>query len=176
MSKKVYIFVGLPASGKSTYLDRIFEEGMFVYSTDQYLEKKAAKKGKTYEDVFSDYIDKATKQANKDLAVAIENGLDIIWDQTNLGKNKRQRLIQRFKQHGYVIVCIYFPIYVQDHAEWVDRLYSREGKTISNDVILSMIDHMDVPDISEGFSEIRYIHTFGKDYCQEILDRETTST
>ena len=174
IKKTAYILVGLPASGKSTYIKNqgFFGDDAFIYSTDDAIQKKAKKAGKTYDDVFTNEIDNATKKANKGLQKALEYGRpNIICDQTNLGKKKRSRLIARFKQYKYRVVCVYFPIYYRDNSEWIDRLYSREGKTIPNEVVLKMIDGMNVPDIGEGFHEIRYIHTFGSDYCEET-DRE----
>jgi predicted kinase len=159
-----YILVGLPGSGKSSYLSnelRDVVEIAFVYSTDDYIEMVASEQGKTYNDVFSSKLMKeAEKYLEKRLKKAIEKRQDIIWDQTNLGQKKRQKIIQKLKG-THILRCIYFPITLEDFNEWQDRLENREGKKISRKIIMQMVESMNVPELEEGYNEIRYIHTFG---------------
>jgi predicted kinase len=144
----IYMLVGVPGSGKTTWI-RNNKHNAVVLSTDDYIEKIAAKQGKTYSEIFKDAIGDATDQMEKDLIQAVRNERDIIWDQTNLTaktrKNKLSRIPKRYKKVG-----VYFSV-PQDLR---DRLASRPGKTIPEPVIISMINQLQPPTKEEGFDEI----------------------
>ena len=97
------VMVGLPASGKSTRVSDMtrMDPDLFVYSTDNYIEKCAKQNGQTYNEAFAEFIEPATKYMNEMLDVAIRSKQDIIWDQTNLGVGKRRKIINRMKHAGY---------------------------------------------------------------------------
>jgi len=160
--------VGLPGTGKSTLLDFVdnpeFGDSVFVYSTDNYIERVAADQGKTYDDLFSDYIKKATVRMDALLDVAIKEGVEVYWDQTNLGIGKRRKIINRMTQAGYDVecVCILPPDSEEDNAEWNRRLDSRKGKSIPRNVIQSMKDSFVIPSTEEGFTNIRFYDMYGR--------------
>lgn len=161
-----YVMVGLPASGKSTRVDEMAEMNpdVFVYSTDNIIERIAEQLGKIYDDVFEKHIKSAQTEADIWLAEAIKNRLDIVFDQTNLGAGKRKRIINRMKQAGYKIECECYlpPETVEDIAEWDRRLHNRPGKTISDHIIENMVKTFVVPTLDEGFDKITFIDIYGK--------------
>jgi len=112
MTKTCYVMVGLPASGKSTFLNFIespeFGDTVFIYSTDTYIEDNAKALGKTYDEIFQDYIGKATTRMNALLDLAIKADIDVYWDQTNLSAKKRKKIINRMKNAGYNVECVCF--------------------------------------------------------------------
>jgi hypothetical protein len=144
--------------------DRI-EMAVFVYSTDHYIENIAKMRGLTYDDVFAETIKEATEMCNNGLDSAIVDGLDIVWDQTNLGVGKRCKIINRMKQAGYQVrcVCILPPEsdYDGDKEDWVQRLANRPGKTIPNEVLTKMMTGFIVPTIEEGFDMITFYNMHG---------------
>ena len=184
MSKPICtVMVGLPGLGKTTLVDRdrkVYSNinlDLFVYSTDDYIEQQAKALNKTYNDVFEDYIGKATARMNALLDVAIKDNIDIIWDQTNLSVNKRRKIINRMKQAGYRVgcACVVPPEagWLDDQKVWARRLANRPGKTIPQNILTNMIESFTVPTIEEGFDviDIYNMHSIllSIDYGEEKL-------
>jgi len=155
--------VGLPASGKSTRVEAMTENA-FVYSTDSYIDEVAAERGTTYDKIFSETAKEAKIAMDTFLANAIENGRDVIWDQTNLTAKKRRHIMSKMSQAGYEVVCECFEAAesIEDIAEWNRRLESREGKTIPKYIIDSMAKTYTRPSVEEGFSEVSFYNLYGK--------------
>jgi predicted ABC-type ATPase len=159
------VMVGLPGLGKSTLIDGMYKPDAFIYSTDAYIEAHAKESGKTYNDMFRDHIDAATKHMNDVLAISISASIDIIWDQTNLGVGKRTKIINRMRQAGYQVrcVCIVPPEagHISDLKDWKHRLANRPGKTIPDDVLTNMYRSFTIPTIDEGFDMITFYNMHG---------------
>lgn len=170
------VMVGLPGLGKSTLIEGMYKDAdTFIYSTDNILERIAKQLGKTYNDVFEKHIKSAQAEADIDLAQAIKERKDIIWDQTNLGVGKRKKIINRMKQAGYQVrgVCILPPEsdYTNEKEDWVERLGNRPGKTIPEHILTNMIESFTLPTVSEGFDMITFYNMHGAllgiDYGEE---------
>lgn len=166
------VMVGLPAMGKSTLVDSYCKIGnallnmdVFVYSTDNYIEQQARALSKTYDEVFEDYVGKATTRMNSLLDVAIKDKIDIMWDQTNLGVGKRRKIINRMKQAGYQVRCECIvppePGWLDDQKAWANRLANRAGKTIPQNILTNMIESFTIPVIEEGFDMITFYNMHG---------------
>lgn len=162
-----FVLVGLPASGKSTLMsfvdDPEFSDTVFVYSTDNILERTAKQLGKTYDDVFEKHIKSAQLEADIWLAEAIKMKVDVYWDQTNLGVKKRRNIIEKMKKEGYSVEAIVFlpPETEEDIIEWNRRLRSREGKTIPDHIIHNMVKSYVIPTMDEGFDAIAFYDMYG---------------
>jgi predicted ABC-type ATPase len=161
--------VGLPGLGKSTLLNFVdnpeFGDTVFVYSTDNFIERSAKRLGITYNEAFEDCIGPATKYMNDALDSAIKDGVDVYWDQTNLGVKKRAKIINRMRQAGYAVhcICVVPPGagWVDAKTEWKHRLENRPGKTIPDHVMKSMIDNYVEPMAEEGFDTVTYYNMYG---------------
>ena len=80
----VYVLVGVPGSGKSTWIkNQDWALGLSVVSTDNFVEQEATRQGKTYNEVFKDYMPVAIRLMANQVEVCKANGHDIIWDQTS---------------------------------------------------------------------------------------------
>lgn len=159
------VFVGLPASGKSTMITKLadFMKDAFVYSTDQYIEDVAKENGSTYNATFDAEIDHATKYMNEKLAEAVANNVPIIWDQTNMTDKKRKKIIHKLeKRYEVKCICILPPQNKQEEEDYMYRLTHREGKTIPDYVIDKMLESFVVPSISEGFDYVSFYNIYGK--------------
>jgi len=162
MNKIAVIMVGLPALGKSTAVARLLTviPDAFVYSTDDFIERIAARKGTTYNDEWAANIKGAQEYMDCRLCEAIKFGKHVIFDQTNLSAKKRKSIIARMKQDGYRIHGYVFAMPKTALVErvWKDRLASRVGKTIPENVLKSMISSYVEPTFDEGYDEMFVQH------------------
>ena len=148
------VLVGLPGSGKSTYV-KLFTENdptTVVVSTDGIIENFAAHHGKTYDDVFEEAIKPATKLAQSKMDLGFKARSTIIVDQTNLGMKKRKKLLSQVPE-GYTKVARYFEI---DEGLRQQRLLGRPGKTIPAHIDANMRESYVRPAAHEGFDDVAY--------------------
>lgn len=150
------MLIGVPGSGKSTWIQNQFEDVVkelttHVASTDDYIEYIAKSQWKTYDEVFKDNIKEAEKRMYKNVASAVEDEYDIIWDQTNLTRKSRAKKLIMIPDH-YIKIAQFFP--VPEMNELARRIESRPGKTIPAKVLQSMIENIEFPCVSEGFHQI----------------------
>lgn len=147
---KLYMLIGVPAAGKSTWIaDQDWASDCVLVSTDKLIDIEAGRQGKTYNDVFKDYIDTATKLMNEDVRAAVEAGKDIIWDQTNTGRKSRAAKLAMAPSYCKIAVVFATP----EEAEWQRRLDSRPGKSIPRAVLKAMSEGLQLPTEDE-FDEI----------------------
>ena len=148
---KCYQLIGVPGAGKSTWVwSQTWIEGMDYVSTDHHVEVYAKEQGKTYSEVFTDYMPRAVELMAEEVVVAREAGRDIIWDQTNLTVKARKKKLN--KLHGYrkvAVVCT-----TPSDATLSARLSTRPGKHIPNRVVYQMKEDFTYPSLSEGFINI----------------------
>ena len=148
---RCYQLVGVPGSGKSTWIkNQTWALGLFVVSTDNLVEAYASQHGRTYNEVFDEYMPTAVKLMAEQVVYCRENNLDVIWDQTSTTVKSRRRKFAMLPDYEHVAVVFSIP----EPAELDRRLNSRPGKTIPWNVMQGMIKHFEEPTEEEGFSEI----------------------
>lgn len=150
-SPKLYVLVGVPASGKSTWISNQDWIGdCVVVSTDVYVEKFARRLKSTYSGVFNLVMERAIRLMMRKVNKAKRENKDIVWDQTSTTVASRKR---KFK-----VLPNYYPIAVvfktPDMIELNRRLNSRPGKIIPQHVINDMINNFVMPSVEEGFQEV----------------------
>jgi predicted kinase len=151
---KCYQLVGVPASGKSTWIkNQIWALGLSIVSTDMWVEMEAERLGKTYSEIFTDYMPKAVQLMANHVVLARDKGMDIIWDQTSTTLASRTRKFNMLPDYEHIAVVFKTP----EHTELMRRLASRPGKEIPDHVIASMIASWEEPTEEEGFKEIWYV-------------------
>ena len=148
---KVYVLVGVPGSGKSTWIkSQDWALGLTVVSTDNFVEAYAKEQGKTYSEVFVDYMPTAVDLMVKAVVHAREHGHDIIWDQTSTTVKSRKKKFNMLPDYEHIAVVFKTP----EHTELMRRLMSRPGKDIPDHVVASMIASWEDPTEEEWFKEV----------------------
>lgn len=164
--KRLVVFVGLPASGKSTLREQHelvgVDKNTYQYSTDDAIDIYATLVEKTYSEVFKEYSKEATRIADAGLENAMNLGYDIIWDQTNMSAKKRQKILNRFdNNYRKECICVLPPFTISQKKELDRRLNDRTGKFIPEHVMQSMQNSFQLPSTNEGFHNVKYLDIFG---------------
>lgn len=150
---KLYMLVGLPASGKSTWVEKQkFDSKVAIVSTDKHIDEYAKSLGKTYNEVFAEYYNIAKKLMNAEIESAVNAQKHIVWDQTNTTKASRVLKLKQIPDNYLKIAIV---IALPQEKEHDRRLKSRKGKIISQRVISQMKEGYEKPELSEGFDSIR---------------------
>jgi predicted kinase len=150
---KCYQLIGVPCAGKSTWIkNQVWALGLTIVSTDPFVEDYARSVGKTYSEVFKDYMPTAVELMAQQVVTAREFGHTIIWDQTSTTVKSRERKFRMLPDYEHIAVVFRTPGWEVLNQ----RLASRPGKIIPIDVVQGMIDNWEEPSEEEGFKEIWY--------------------
>lgn len=151
------MLAGIPTSGKSTFaktlLSQSYWENAVVLSTDNYIEEQAKRLGLSYNEVFQDCIDEATRQLEIAFIEAKDKGKDIIWDQTNLSVKSRKKKLSKLPSY-YRRGVVYFPITLE---EALKRNKLREGKFIPESILKRMWHQFEIPTMNEEFDHVEKV-------------------
>jgi predicted kinase len=151
---KCYQLIGVPGSGKSTWVDeQDWALACARVSTDKWVEIYAKEVGRTYSEVFTDFMPTAVDLMAKEVVAARDMNRDIIWDQTSTTVKSRARKFNMLPDYYHIAVVFRTP----EHTELMRRLMNRPGKEIPDHVVASMIASWEEPTEDEGFKEIWYV-------------------
>jgi predicted kinase len=143
----------VPGAGKSTWVkNQDWMKDIPVVSTDNFVEAYAKEQGKTYNEVFKEYMPIAVKLMANQALICQANNLDVIWDQTSVSVNSRRKKFNTLPKYEHIAIVFATP----EPEELAKRLASRPGKNIPDHVMQSMIDTFEMPSEDEGFKEIWY--------------------
>jgi predicted kinase len=150
---KCYQLIGVPGSGKSTWVaNQEWKDNCYYISTDKHVEAYAEAHGKTYSEVFNDYMPTAVENMVEEVIRAREGGMDIIWDQTSTTIASRVKKFRMLPDYEHIAVVFETP----DRIELKRRLASRPGKIIPEVVVEGMLASFEIPTEEEGFTQIWY--------------------
>ena len=148
---KCYQLIGVPGAGKSTWVkNQEWAVDCAYVSTDMWVDMEADRLGKTYSEIFTEYMPHAVKLMANHVELARDKGMDIIWDQTSTTVKSRARKFNMLRDYEHIAVVFKTP----EHTELMRRLMSRPGKDIPDHVIASMIASWEEPSEEEGFKQI----------------------
>lgn len=169
MSKKFYILIGLPGSGKSTWTKNFLakqEEAFTIVSSDDIIEEEIAKfnanlrefeqdKRLNYSTGFEKFVGFATGEMKRRAKAAVAAGHNVIWDQTNMTPKSRKDKIGMFE--GYQRNAVVFSITDDELFRRLKLRESQTGKSIPAFVIKNMAKSYQAPTKAEGFDNITYV-------------------
>ena len=149
----LYVLVGVPASGKTTWFrNQEWADNCYYVSTDRHVEAYALAHGRTYSEVFTDYMPTAVENMVEEVIRARDAGIDIVWDQTSTTVASRRRKFDMLPNYRKIAVVFETP----PRMELKQRLASRPGKEIPDAVVEGMLASFEMPTEEEGFDEIWY--------------------
>ena len=151
MPPTLYVLVGVPGAGKSTWVkNQKWAKDCAYISTDQHVEAYAKAQNKTYSEVFEEYMPTAVQRMVDDVYDAEACSADIIWDQTSTTVSTRGKKIRMLPDYYKIAVVFKTP----DREELERRLAGRPGKNIPAEVLDRMIENWEEVTLEEGFDEI----------------------
>lgn len=155
MSCHVTMMIGLPGSGKSTWCRDLYDEGD---GFNVYINRDTIR-----QEVFGVEFDSSQEPKVKAVAIetyrnALQDGLNVILDNTNLSKHSRAEWIKIAKEYGADITAVFMNL---DYKQAAARQENRERK-VSVDVIRRMYLDLDPPSKDEGFSDIITVNVKGE--------------
>ena len=154
--KEIILLVGLPASGKSTYISKM--NGKFaIVSNDLYVEKIAKKLNLIYTEAFDKINrDDVLSNTRKEFDKAIGKNKSVIVDNTNMNTKERSYFMKSTAEE-YKRIAIIFKISDAELRKRLNKRGEKTGKVIPYEVIEKMKARYEPPTTKEGFDEIKTI-------------------
>lgn len=148
----LYVLVGVPGSGKTTWIghQKFDWDQTVIVSTDQFVDRHASATGKTYSEVFQEYMPTAVNLMAAEAREAFFNNKIVVWDQTSTTTQSRARKLRMTPEHYTKIAVVFETPQADIHKKFLDR----PGKTIPQQTINDMITNFEYPTIEEGFDRI----------------------
>jgi predicted kinase len=144
-SVELVVFVGLQASGKSTFFSERFA------GTHEHVSK----------DLFPNNRNRNRRQAQL-IEASLSSGSPVVVDNTNPTPEERREIVELGRRYTARIVGYYFESGVRD---CVERNRRREGKARVPDVaIYATAKRLDAPSYSEGFDELFRVRMTGSSF------------
>jgi len=148
---KCYQLIGVPCAGKSTWTkSQQWILGMEYVSTDHHVHAYAKEQGKTYKEVFEEYMPTAIELMAQEVVAAREDDRDVLWDQTSTTVKSRARKFRMLPDYWHIAVVFPTP----EISVLKERLALRIEQPIPWEVVQGMIDNFEYPTEEEGFKEI----------------------
>ena len=146
----VYIPVGIPASGKSTWFtNQGFDQTKVAFVSMDKIRGELT--GDETDQTQNAMVAKLAKDRYKQ-ALSLKVPI-VFWDATSISKKYRRSLIDTAKHAGYEVVCIFFDIALDVAKE---RNANRE-RVVPEHVLDRMHKNLQTPQESEGFKRIEII-------------------
>ncbi len=144
------LLIGLPLSGKDTFLKSLAIDNEFIVSRDTIMlqEANGLDYNTAYRQIPSKIVDKLFY---KQLRLCAENNQTVFINITHLTKKKRARSIQYFK-NTHTIIGIQFPlISEQEFQIRNNKRVAEESKFISDKVFHELVSLYEPPTLIEGY-------------------------
>ena len=138
--KQAIIFIGIQASGKTTFYERVLSDGTYSYIS----------------------LDEHHTRHQEDMAISacLEQAKSFVIDNTNPEICDRKRYIQRAKEHGCHVIGIFFQSIVID---CVGRNEGR-GMKVHSKAIACTSNKLQMPSKIEGFDELYFVRIDNDDF------------
>ena len=142
---KLYVMVGIPGSGKSTYAEVNLSQSATIFSSDKLRGELLGDEG---------------NQDNKDLIFStlysrardcLLSGKDAVIDATNVNKFERARVLENFKDIDDLVKVA---IFVNTPLEECISRNKNRSRVVPEKVIRDFYSRLEIPVEDEGFNSI----------------------
>lgn len=138
--KQAIIFIGIQASGKTTFFHRMLTDEAYIHISLDILH---------------------TRNREKELLIdCLESGLSFVIDNTNPEIADRRKYILKAKEYGYTVIGIFFQSILKD---CVQRNKER-GEKVPSKAIASTSNKLQMPSRAEGFDKLYFIKIIDDDF------------
>lgn len=141
---KFIMLVGLPASGKSTYAEKLKEKGYHIHSSDKIREELTGDVNSQDKNI--DVFAELHKRVKNDL----QNGISCVYDATNMSRKRRVSFLNDIKNIECEKICILFLTPIEECKR---RNQERERK-VPEGVFDKMLKSFWVPMEYEGWDRV----------------------
>jgi len=152
MNNTLYITVGLPGSGKSTYVKNFIKDKDVEYLSSDEL-RAIYGKDETDQSVTSIVFGHIKRKVDESL----KDGKNVLVDATSVNRKERSDYINTAKKYGAKVVAIVFKM---DRQGLIDRNKKRGeqgGREVPTFVIDKMLAKYEDPSYDEGIDVIIYV-------------------
>ena len=149
MNNTLYIAVGLPGSGKSTYATEFIKDQRVEYLSSDSLR---AVFGKNESD--QSVTPKVFSHIKTKVDEYLKDGKNVLVDATSVNRKERSDYIKTAKKHGAKVVAIVFKM---DRQGLIDRNKKRGeqgGRVVPTNIIDRMLSKYEDPSFNEGIDVI----------------------
>lgn len=152
MNNTIYIAVGLPGSGKSTYAKNFIKDKDIEYLSSDEL-RAVYGKDETDQSVTSIVFGHIKRKVDEFL----KDGKNVLVDATSVNRRERADYINAAKKYGAKVVALVFKM---DRQGLIDRNKKRGeqgGRVVPDWVIDKMLAKYEEPSTTEGIDEVIYV-------------------
>jgi predicted kinase len=150
---KLIVLIGLPGSGKSTWIKNNIDSSYVVVSSDNYIERKASEEGTNYSGAYDKHIRDASSHASSTFSEAVKGRKNIVVDMTNMGVKRRRSWLSQVGGNYYKI-AVTFDVKMEVLYQRLKDRAEETGKHIPRHVIDDMLSRYESPTKEEGFDKI----------------------
>jgi predicted kinase len=152
MNNTLYITVGLPGSGKSTYAKNFIKDKDVEYLSSDEL-RAIYGKDETDQSVTSIVFGHIKRKVDEFL----KDGKNVLVDATSVNRKERSDYINTAKKYGAKVVAIVFKMERQGLIERNKKRGEQGGREVPTFVIDKMLAKFEEPSYDEGIDVIIYV-------------------